>query len=299
MGKKLKEVRGRFSINIILSAVGAFIVFLGLLSGGLFIMLKPYTITFDLNDGSEPFCETYDLNAGEIHLGIPRREGYRFVGWTGSNGSVPEMNVTVGNGMIGELSYTANWSEELIYTCRDWVIDREGNPVKEITSEVDAFLEEGKSAKGYAVMERTQKTAKGAVVNARAWGDDGAYKAYSSEYVFVGTSGDVQIENDETVVYRYFYPVLDVNYLVDGLSPAESEVEATEVARFDLVVDGKKVATDVSDYCKGVPAGSSYEVVVKNVNRRFMYEAYLTDSGIMGDSRNNINISFVTRPPFR
>ena len=38
----------------------------------------------------------------------PTREGYNFIGWTGSNGNAPS-NVTIEKGSIGNRSYTANW----------------------------------------------------------------------------------------------------------------------------------------------------------------------------------------------
>ena len=293
--KYKKSIKGRQNPVNLLLIIGAALIFLMLFLGGMYYILKPYTIVFDLDDGSDIIYATYDLNDGVIHLGIPEREGFRFTGWTGSNGSDPVRDVTVGNGNIGDLHYKANWSEDLFYSCQDWVIDNEGNPVKEITSEIDNFLRDGKSSKDYKAVDRTQKTRKGATVNAAAWGDDGSYCAYSIEYVFVGTSGDVQIERDGTIVYRYFYPVLDVNYLLDGESTSSYGLNDMDVARFDLVVDGEKVASGVSDYCAGVAIGASYEVVVREVNTRFEYEASKADMGIMGDKRNNISLSFVTR----
>ncbi len=290
--KLIKDRQYKSNLPLI---IGAAIIFLLVFCGGLFLIFRPYTISFDLNDGSDIIYATYDINDGVIHLGIPTREGFRFTGWTGSNGSDPVQDVTVGNGNIGNLHYKANWSEELFYTCQDWVIDNEGNPVKEITSEVDSFLMDGKSIKDYKAVDRTQKAQKGTTVNAATWGDDGSYSAYSIEYVFVGTSGDVQIDNDGMIVYRYFYPVLDVNYVLDGERPSSSGLNDMDVARFDLVVDGKKVASNVSDYCTGVAIGASYEIVVKEVNTRFEYKASNTELGIMGDKRNNVSLSFVTR----
>lgn len=38
-----------------------------------------------------------------------KREGYRFTGWTGSNGDTPQLNVTIPKGSIGDLTFNANW----------------------------------------------------------------------------------------------------------------------------------------------------------------------------------------------
>ena len=45
-----------------------------------------------------------------FNLVPPTRTGWTFVGWTGSNGSVPQTTVTVPQGSTGDLNYTAHWS---------------------------------------------------------------------------------------------------------------------------------------------------------------------------------------------
>ncbi len=285
--KKISMIVSRavvvLSSSVVVTAV-LFVVF----------MLKPYTITIDANDGSELVYETYNLFGGAKQLGKPEREGYRFVGWTGSNGSTPNRDLIIGKGTIGDLSYKANWSEDLVYFCQDWVIDNNGNLVKEITDEVDQFLEDGKSSGNYKYIERAQQSVKGTTVNASIWGKDRAYRAYCLDYVFVGTSGDVEINRDETILYRYFYPVLDVNCLIDEELLPSMNFEGSDVAKFDLVVDGKKVASDESDFCSGVAVGASYKILVKDVNKKFSYAFSSNNTGIMGDVRNDVDISFST-----
>ncbi len=46
--------------------------------------------------------ETFTLNN-------PTREGFTFVGWTGSNGSTPQLTVTIQKGTTGDLEFVANW----------------------------------------------------------------------------------------------------------------------------------------------------------------------------------------------
>ena len=44
----------------------------------------------------------------------PTRNGFTFLGWTGSNGKTPSKNVVINSGTTGNLSYTANWKANLI-----------------------------------------------------------------------------------------------------------------------------------------------------------------------------------------
>ena len=51
----------------------------------------------------------YDI--GDITLDEPTKEGYVFIGWTGSNGDTPELEVKIPKGTAKDLSYTANWQK--------------------------------------------------------------------------------------------------------------------------------------------------------------------------------------------
>ena len=52
----------------------------------------------------------YNIQSDAITLKHPTRAGYTFIGWTGSNGTTPELNVTIPAGSMGNKSYTANWT---------------------------------------------------------------------------------------------------------------------------------------------------------------------------------------------
>ncbi len=75
-----------------------------------------YTISYSLNGGSATNPNSYNVNTNTITLNNPTRTGYNFTGWTGSNGSTPQMTVTIPKGSTGNKSYTANWSEPISYT---------------------------------------------------------------------------------------------------------------------------------------------------------------------------------------
>ena len=70
-----------------------------------------YTITYDLDSGSADNPSTYSYETATFTLNNPTRLGYYFDGWTGSNGSTPQTNVTIANHSHGDRTYTANWTE--------------------------------------------------------------------------------------------------------------------------------------------------------------------------------------------
>lgn len=70
-----------------------------------------YTITYNLDGGTISGQETsYTIETPTFTLPTPTREGYTFMGWTGSNGSTAQTSVSVLTGSMGNRSYTANWS---------------------------------------------------------------------------------------------------------------------------------------------------------------------------------------------
>ncbi len=282
-----------FQITMLLLTVVA--IFLFIIIGGSVVLFRKYTITLDLADGSEPMTETYTLSSGQIALGMPSRDGLHFVGWTGSNGDTPQVSVIVGNGQLGDLTYTANWSDDLSVTCQDWLVDKDNKRIKDITGEVDEFLKNGGSAKNYTAPARTIQVKPGTTVNATRWGDDNSYKVYSDQYIYVGSSGDVTVNSDNVTVYRYFYPVFDVNYSINGQSVASLEIPNSDIAFFDLYVDGNLKSSDIFDFCYAVPYGSEYKVVFKNVNPLYAQVDTASCSGTMIDSSLNLNFDFESR----
>ena len=77
-----------------------------------------YNITYELN-GGQPTGEnpeTYDITSATIILHNPTKEGYAFIGWTGSNGDEPQLTATIETGSIGDKEFVAN------YTAVDYTI---------------------------------------------------------------------------------------------------------------------------------------------------------------------------------
>ena len=71
---------------------------------------KNYTISYDLNGGTADNPSLYDITTSTFTLNNPTKEGYTFTGWTGSNGTTPEMTVTIEQGSTGNKTYTANYT---------------------------------------------------------------------------------------------------------------------------------------------------------------------------------------------
>ena len=72
-----------------------------------------YSISYDLDGGTVATANptSYTYTTGKINLNNPSRLGYRFDGWTGSNGNTPKTNVSIAKNSHGHRSYTANWTQ--------------------------------------------------------------------------------------------------------------------------------------------------------------------------------------------
>ncbi len=73
-----------------------------------------YTIECDLAGGSvlTPNVTEYNVESDGFTLTNPTREGYTFLGWTGTGLTGSVKDVTVAKGSTGDRSYTAQWQAE-------------------------------------------------------------------------------------------------------------------------------------------------------------------------------------------
>lgn len=71
-----------------------------------------YSITYNLNQGEivEENPASYTVGGNAITLNAPIKVGYTFDGWTGSNGTTPEKQITINKDDTGNKIYTANWT---------------------------------------------------------------------------------------------------------------------------------------------------------------------------------------------
>jgi len=73
--------------------------------------IATYTIHYELDGGAVETANPadYTMNSEDFTLNNPTKEGYTFLGWTGSNGDEPQTEVTIAKGSYGDRSYVANW----------------------------------------------------------------------------------------------------------------------------------------------------------------------------------------------
>ena len=75
-------------------------------------VIEPYKIVYHLDGGKTAKLNptTYDVTSSTIVLNNPTKDGYTFLGWTGSNGDTPQTGVSIEKGSRGDKVYIANYS---------------------------------------------------------------------------------------------------------------------------------------------------------------------------------------------
>ena len=70
-----------------------------------------YSIIYELDGGTLeiPNPALYSVSENSIVLNNPIKEGFEFVGWTGSNGDVPQIHVEIEPYSTGNKTYYARW----------------------------------------------------------------------------------------------------------------------------------------------------------------------------------------------
>ena len=82
------------------------------------IYIEPtYTISYIYNGGSSNPENPggYTPSTPTFTLTRPTKPGSEFIGWTGSNGSTPQLDVTIPKGSTGNKTYEAHWAEDVPY----------------------------------------------------------------------------------------------------------------------------------------------------------------------------------------
>ena len=114
-----------------------------------------YSITYTDVDQAELNPATYTIETETFTLVNPTRDGYKFIGWTGSNGDAPEMTVTIEKGTIGDLNFTACWEKAQVIVQDDELIVEEGAVVEVVSEEIpeEALEEEAPELMEYVTGE--------------------------------------------------------------------------------------------------------------------------------------------------
>ncbi len=72
--------------------------------------IKTYTIEYNLNNGTALSNKTsYTIETESFTLENPLRDGYTFIGWSGTDIADKSTAVTIEKGSIGDKTFTANW----------------------------------------------------------------------------------------------------------------------------------------------------------------------------------------------
>ena len=73
-----------------------------------------YNISYSLNGGTASNVGMYTIN-DRVVINNPSRDGYVFVGWTGTGITGSIMNLVIDTGSIGNKEFVANWESYLLY----------------------------------------------------------------------------------------------------------------------------------------------------------------------------------------
>lgn len=100
--------------------------------------LHNYTMSYDLDGGTvnTENPTSYNISSDNIVLNNPTRQGYDFAGWTGSNGTTPEITAGVPLGSTGDKVFKANWTprNDTTYKVQHWKQTLTGGDVENDTN---------------------------------------------------------------------------------------------------------------------------------------------------------------------
>lgn len=183
--------------------------------------INNYKIVYNLNDGkiSSPVT-SYKSSSLPITLKTPTKTGYTFLGWTGSNSSVPVKTVKIATNTTGDLVYTANWKEKEPVTLS-------GIKVKDKPEKLDYYVGEMIDTKGLKLT---------------ATYSDGTTKTITSGYTISPLSFNKEGTSKVKVTYNGKTTSFDVN--VDALEVTLDKIEVIDKPYKQTYFIGDKVDTD-------------------------------------------------------
>ena len=107
--ERQEEIRKKKKRIAIIISVAVLLV--ALIISGIIFVTRRYTITYNVSGGvlAKENKTSYTLITKDITLVNPAKEGYTFVGWTGSGLVTPTPTVTIKMWSMGNKTYVANW----------------------------------------------------------------------------------------------------------------------------------------------------------------------------------------------
>lgn len=237
--------------------------------------LIKYKINYNLNDGTNSPANppNYTIESGDIVLKDPSKPGYKFIGWTGSNGSTPQKNVKIPAGSTGDKSYVAHWDKYPSLYAKDFkVIEGDDFPVSNLIA-----------GKGYITQGTSEFPEKLVEVTYPVTADDqedGAASVTGKVKVesVIGPNGEKLSNVDTSKIgnYKVTYSVTD---------SAGSRVEATRTITV-LPSSTAEILADDRYFYRGSEITSA--ILKEKIIARDKYDGIITDKVEIPDL-DNIN----------
>lgn len=248
-----------------------------------------YSITYNLDGGEAPITNYTEYTSGtdEFELTNPTKEGYTFVGWTGSSYSrfmeqdyyLPKMEVKINKTDCGNKTYTANWVPN------SYLVSFNSNGGAGTMSEQYFIYDDVPQPLLKNEFKRTGYVFAG--WNTKA---DGTGIAYNDEEVVKNLS---TIKNEVEILYAQWKP-LEVKYKVEHykqnlkgtypLRPNETEIFKA-LADTKVTPSTKRYAGYSIPTRKTVTVAADGSTVVKYYYKKLKNTAIIT---IVKNQKNNI-----------
>ncbi len=193
-----------------------------------------YDITYS-GEGIDSVTNPTTYNVTDtVILNNPTRTGYKFLGWTGSNGTTPQTTVTIAEGSNGVKSYIANW-EALDYAIEYIVDDEEvtftGKETYTIETELDLPVptKTGHTFAGWQVgttsnvITKIEKGNTGNLTLTATWTAAKYTVTFDANYAGAENAGTTEVTYGET--YGTLPTVSRTGYAFDGWFTAETDGE--------------------------------------------------------------------------
>ena len=202
-----------------------------------------YKITYNLNDGTLENAnkESYTIETPSFTLNNPQKEGYTFIGWTGSNGNEASKTVTIEKGSTSDKQYIANWE------ANKYTVSFNSNGGNDIASKEVTF------GQNYGDLEKPKK---------QGFTFAGWYLDNETFKNKIETTTKVGIANNHTLYAKWTegeseYIVEHYKQNIEDDQYGEPEVETL------TAVTGSEVTPATKDYGKGFETPNLKSAVVK------------------------------------
>ncbi len=252
-----------------------------------------YTVALNGNGGTVSGGLSYQSDGSFKLPTNVTKTGYTFTGWTGSNGTTAQTDVTVSATTSGNLTYTANWSINSYYLDLNGWLD--GASVTNISGFGTADVYINGELKASGVTDFYQKINYGStyeIKNIKANAGRTYNGVHSGSLSGTIPAGNVGVSLDFT---RNTYYV-DVNRYINGekYGTASGLTDFT----FNVYINNALIAENVTDWCT---ADNNYKVyygdVVKVVPTSHIDETYdyaTPSTTVTGETE--VNVSWNYRP---